>query len=154
MAGAQTVTLKVRCVESGRHPLAGQRGELRLSVQNSPQGPVASAEFLPRDGKRLRFAGLLAPLGTGDRPTALRVDSPRTRYLFDVLPDAPAQRPAEARRYAIYRDGVPLRGCESVPATHETLRRYTLSASLASLAVGDACIASHGLMILTVRRVA
>ena len=114
---------------------------------------MASAEFLPRDGKRLRFAGLLAPLGTGDRATALRVDSPRTRYLFDVLPDAPA-RPVETRQYAIYRDGVPLRGCDAVPATHETLRRYTLSADLAGLAVGDACVASYGLMILTVRRVA
>lgn len=153
MAAAQTVTLKVRCVESGRHPIAGQRGELRLAVQNSPQGPVASAEFLPRDGKRLRFAGVLAPLGTGDRPTALRVDSPRTRYLFDVLPDAPP-RPVETRQYAICRDGVPLRGCDAVPATHETLRRYTLSADLAGLAVGDACVASYGLMILTVRRVA
>ena len=120
MAAAQTVTLKVRCVESGRHPLAGEKGELRLSVQQGPEGPMAAAEFL-HGGRRMRFAGLLAPLTTGDRPTALRVHSPRTRYLFDVLPAGDAPRPAEARQYAICRDGVPLRGCDAVPATHENV---------------------------------
>jgi hypothetical protein len=150
MANANVTKIPVRCLAAGRHGLANEKGELRLAVQAGPDGKaLCAAEFAHANG-RLKFAGELAPLTTADRPTSLIVQSPRTRYVFEPVVAAPAA----ARRYAILRDGTPLRGCDAVPATHETLRRYALSRDLASLEMGESAIGSHGLMVLTVRRVA
>jgi hypothetical protein len=153
MANANVTKIPVRCLAAGRHGLANEKGELRLAVQAGPDGKALCAAEFAHSGGRLKFAGELAPLTTADRPTSLIVQSPRTRYVFEPVVAAPAT-PAAARRYAILRDGTPLRGCDAVPATHETLRRYALSRDLASLEMGESAIGSHGLMVLTVRRVA
>jgi len=145
-------TLRVKCIESGRHGLGGRAGVLRIREMILAGRPAQECRFHP-DGeeKSMRFGGIMLPLRKVDRAVTLRIQSKNTLWHFETLAEERDRH--SDRRYDVFHGSAAMNSFRSLPASHDIFRRYALSVPLKQLEVGDRCLAVYGALILTVRRV-
>jgi len=146
----EQITVRVKCIASGRHPFAGVTGALEIREADVAGQSMQLCRFRP-DGAdmSMKFGGRVLDLVTCDRVTTLKFKSQNTLWHFEAIIAVPAGDEA----YEISQGDIVLRSFRSIPASHEMFRRYTLSAPLASLAPGETCFARYGALFLTVKRV-
>lgn len=146
------ITVRVKCVASGRHPYAGSVGTLEIRDGEVAGRTVQLCRFRPDGGNdSMKFGGRVLDLTTADRATTLRFQSTNTLWHFEALTPAPRVEPG-SETYEISHGDFVMNSFRSIGASHDIFKRYTLSASLAHLAVGEKCLARYGAMILTVKR--